>query len=105
MSNNIKGHSMKKRIKIQLIGLVIGTILINACSQKETLDKPKENVIVNPTYVKTDRVINKKMAIPIHVIGKVASQMTSTLSFKTSGMIQTMQVHNGQKVGKRSATS
>ena len=86
---------MKKGKLILAIGL---TVLLASC-KKETAQELTENV-AKPKYVKTVDVLEKVYTPTVHAFGKLAAQEESKLSFKITGIIQNIYVHEGQHVRK-----
>ena len=85
---------MEKIIKI--LGVVIVTALImNACKEQVEEEKKAEKV-----KVRTTKVIEKEMSIPVHCSGKLSSKTELKLSFKTGGIISSIFVNEGQTVKK-----
>lgn len=54
----------------------------------------------NTVYVKTKKVIRKSFALRIHASGNLASKSELKLSFKTGGIINTINVDEGQEIKK-----
>lgn len=85
---------MKKIIK-NLSALLIIALIFNACKEQVAEKKIAEKV-----KVRTTKVIEKEMSIPVHCSGKLASKEESKLSFKTGGIISGIFVDEGQRVKK-----
>ena len=85
---------MKYTIKT-LSALLVVTLVFNACKEQVAEKKPVEKL-----QVRTTKVIEKEMSIPVHCNGKLSSKEESKLSFKTGGIISGIFVDESQKVKK-----
>ena len=85
---------MKDTIKTLSVILIIA-LIFNACKEQIAEEKIAEKI-----KVRTTKVIEKKMSIPVHCSGKLSSKTESKLSFKTGGIISSIFVDEGQKVKK-----
>ena len=90
---------MKPSKILLLIGVLIAIPVLSSCTKAEQQTDNKQP-LVKPVYVKAVRVEEKLMSVPLHSVGKVFSQKESSLSFKTGGIIRSINVNNGQKVRK-----
>lgn len=92
---------MKTRKIALIIGILITiSILVFSCGKKENTTANKNTTDSRPIPVKVVTVEEKLTAVPIHTAGKVFSPKESSLSFKTSGIIQSTHVGNGERVKK-----
>jgi len=83
-------------MKIPKITFIILTLLLaTSCKKEET--KKAETV---PIMVKTEKIITLKYAEPIRSAGIITSDKEARLSFKVSGIIEKMYVHEGDQVSK-----
>ncbi len=89
-----KNKHMKNIIK-PLFAIIIITLFFSACKEQVTEEKITDNI-----KVRTTKVIEKEMSIPVHCCGKLASKEESKLSFKTGGIISNIYVDEGQTVKK-----
>ena len=85
---------MKQFIK-PLISIMLIASIVSAC--KEPI---KEEKIAGKVKVRTTKVVEKEMSIPVHCSGKLSSKEESKLSFKTGGIISGLFVDEGQTVKK-----
>ncbi len=85
---------MKNTIKT-FSAIIIITLFFSACKEQVAEEKITEKV-----KVRTTKVIEKEMSIPVHCSGKLSSKEESKLSFKTGGIISNIFVDEGQKVKK-----
>jgi RND family efflux transporter MFP subunit len=85
---------MKNIIKT-LSAIIIIALIFNACKEQV-----KEEKIAEKVKVRTTKVIEKEMSIPVHCSGKLASKEESKMSFKTGGIISGIFVDEGQRVKK-----
>jgi RND family efflux transporter MFP subunit len=90
----IKYIKMKNIIKT-FSAVIIIALIFNACKEQV-----KEEKIVEKVKVRTTKVIEKEMSIPVHCSGKLFSKEESKLSFKTGGIISGIFVDESQKVKK-----
>ena len=82
------------------LGILILGLALFSCGKKVEETSAKKDALEKTIPVKVAQVEEKMLAVPIHSIGKVFSQKESNLSFKTSGIIKTLHVNDGQKVSK-----
>ncbi len=87
-----KTKIMKQFIKL-LIPLIIIASIFTACKEPIKEDKTIEKV-----KVRTTKVVEKEMMIPIHCSGKLSAKEELKLSFKTGGIISEIFVDEGQSV-------
>ena len=87
-----------KTISKTISAIIIIVLFFNACKEQITEEKIAEKV-----KVRTTKVIEKEMSIPVHSTGKLSSKTESKLSFKTGGIISSIFVDEGQKVKKGQA--
>ena len=85
---------MKYTIKTLSAALIV-TLVFNACKEQVA-----EKKIVEKVKVRTTKVIETEMSIPVHCSGKLSSKEESKLSFKTGGIISGIFVDEGQEVKK-----
>ena len=85
---------MKQFIK-PLISIMLIASIVSAC--KEPI---KEEKIAEKVKVRTTKVVEEEMSIPVHCSGKLSSKEESKLSFKTGGIISGLFVDEGQTVKK-----
>lgn len=90
---------MKLSKILLFIGVVIAIAILCSCTKTKQQTDIKQP-LVKPVYVKAIHVEEKLMSIPLHSVGKVFSQKESSLSFKTGGIIRSINVNNGQRVRK-----
>ena len=83
---------MKKLTK-SIISILLIVLMIASCKEQVNQEK-----IVEKVKVRTTKVIEKEMSIPIHCSGKLSSKEESKLSFKTGGIISEIFIDEGQKV-------
>ncbi len=86
--------NMKNSIKT-LAAIFIVILAFSACKEQVTEEKSIEKV-----KVRTTKVIEKEMSIPVHCCGKLSSKEESKLSFKTGGIISGIFVDEGRVVKK-----
>lgn len=91
---------MKTIYIINISFLIASAGWFSSCSTSEGKDQSENPNATSAVVVKVATVAEEDMAIPIHTIGKVSSQLESSLSFKTSGIIKRILVKNGQQVKK-----
>ena len=82
-------------MKIKNIYLTAFIILLVACRSKAPV-----NTIEEPVRVKVTPVLSGKLNIPVHASGLLAAADEIKLSFKTGGIIESINVREGQKVKK-----
>ncbi|MFY0650768.1 MAG: efflux RND transporter periplasmic adaptor subunit [Cyclobacteriaceae bacterium] len=82
-----------------IIGIFAASLLLASCTKKDENSKA-DSPEVKSVPVRTVRVEEKLISVPLNAIGKVSSKKESSLSFKTNGIIQKIYVNNGQKVRK-----
>ena len=75
--------------------IIIAALIFSACKEQLTEEK-----ITDKIKVRTTKVVEKEMSIPVHCCGKLASKEESKLSFKTGGIISNIFVDEGQTVKK-----
>ncbi|MCK4662630.1 MAG: efflux RND transporter periplasmic adaptor subunit [Bacteroidales bacterium] len=81
---------------IKTLGVIIITALFfSACKEQITEEKTEKKV-----KVKTTKIVEKEISIPVHCSGKLSSKTESKLSFKTGGIISNIFVDEGQTVKK-----
>ena len=81
---------------IKTLGIIIiSTLLLSACKEQVYEEKFIEKV-----KVRTTKVIEKEMSIPVHCSGKLSLKKESKMSFKTGGIISGIFVDEGQRVKK-----
>ena len=85
---------MKYPIKT-LSAIIFIALISNACKEQVVEEKIAEKI-----KVRTTKVIEKEMSIPVHTSGKLSSKTESKLSFKTGGIISGIFVDEGQTVKK-----
>ena len=85
---------MKNIIKT-LSAIIIIVLFFNACKEQVAEEKIAEKI-----KVRTTKVIEKEMSIPVHCSGKLSSKTELKLSFKTGGIISSIFVDEGRKVKK-----
>ncbi|MEA1875232.1 MAG: efflux RND transporter periplasmic adaptor subunit [Bacteroidota bacterium] len=85
---------MKYSIKT-LSAIFVVILILSACKEQVAEEKSIEKV-----KVRTTKVIEKEMSIPVHSCGKLSSKEESKLSFKTGGIISGIFVDEGQEVKK-----
>ena len=90
----VKSIKMKNIIK-PFFAIIIIALIFNACKEQV-----KEEKIAEKVKVRTTKVIEKEMSIPVHCSGKLASKEESKMSFKTGGIISGIFVDEGQTVKK-----
>lgn len=87
---------MKMKYTFKTLAAALIVILVfNACKEQVAEKKSIEKV-----KVRTTKVIEKEMSIPVHCSGKLSSKEESKLSFKTGGIISGMFVDEGQEIKK-----
>ena len=88
---------MKKQLltTILLIQTIPLLILLGCNSQSDDAMQSKNKILV-----KTAKVIQQEIALPIHSSGKLSSKEESKLSFKTGGIISGIFVDEGETVKK-----
>jgi len=90
---------MKSSKILLFIGVLIAIAVLSSCTKTEQ-QTDNQQPLVKPVYVKAVRVEEKLMSVPLHSVGKVFSQKESSLSFKTGGIIRSINVNSGQRVQK-----
>ncbi|MCF8302060.1 MAG: efflux RND transporter periplasmic adaptor subunit [Bacteroidales bacterium] len=88
---------MKRYISILVIA-IIPTWVLTSCAGDDKPEKA-ENVV----NVETITVKQKQVKFPIHTSGKLKSPKELRLSFKTGGIIQSIEVDEGEMVNKGDA--
>ncbi|MEQ6120565.1 efflux RND transporter periplasmic adaptor subunit [Reichenbachiella sp. MALMAid0571] len=91
---------MKPSKILLLIGVIIAIAILSSCNKTKQKATSNNQPLEKSIYVKAVRVEEKLMSVPLHSVGKVFSQKESSLSFKTGGIIKSINVDNGQKVKK-----
>ncbi|MCK5823732.1 MAG: efflux RND transporter periplasmic adaptor subunit, partial [Bacteroidales bacterium] len=86
---------MKKIIKT-LSWIIVIALFFSACT--EQVKEEEKNI--DKVKIRTTKVIEKEISIPVHCSGKLASKTESKLSFKTGGIISAIFVDEGRKVKK-----
>lgn len=86
--------NMKHTIKTLSAALIV-ILVFNACKEPVAEKKTAKKV-----KVRTTKVIEKEMSIPVHCSGKLSSKEESKLSFKTGGIISGIFADEGQRVKK-----
>lgn len=92
----MKTRRNKIKLTLQILSVSAIALAGYSCSQSlanETIQE-KENAIP----VKVTEVTSEEIAIPIHVSGNIAASQESRLSFKTGGIIKSINVNEGDKV-------
>ncbi len=86
-----------KSVKIILgvLAIVVATTFFISCDEN-TAQEISEKV----TYVKTQKVNEEVISIPVKTSGKISSTAETKLSFKTGGIIDDIKVREGQSVKK-----
>ncbi|HKK62129.1 MAG TPA: efflux RND transporter periplasmic adaptor subunit, partial [Bacteroidales bacterium] len=86
---------MKKKNKV-VLSILICLFLLSGC------DSPTKETTVaeNVSYVKTAKATPIVISIPIRATGKLATRTEMKLSFKTGGILEELNVKEGQQVSK-----
>ncbi len=75
--------------------IILSTTLFVSCG-----DNTAQEVNKKITYVKTQKVNKEVISIPVKTSGKISSTAETKLSFKTGGIIDNIEVREGQSVKK-----
>ncbi len=89
-----------RKIALYFLYLIVGSILVipvQSCSQQDEKAKNMNEPEI-ATHVKTAAIQSAEMAIPIRISGTVSPAHETRLSFKTGGIIKSINVDEGDRV-------